>query len=200
MSNLCLSAVLEHSQSKGVARLVLIVLADMASDEGEAWPGCAKVARRARISRQNVCRAVKELVDLGELEVIAGGASFQTNLYRIAPSLILRQSQGETVSPRDTTSLTMRQGESHLETQTLNEPSGTLKEEGFLQKLKTNSAYAGIDIDREALRAQDWLRRRAGRRPFDERFFRRWLDRVRPVRGSGLGAVLTGRWQGGAVL
>lgn len=200
MSNLCLSAVLEHSQSKGVARLVLLIIADIANDEGEAWPGSELIAKKANIERQNVPRAIRELVKLGELTVITRGGPRYANLYRLSDSLMAHPSQQQAVSPASSPALTVSAGLSHDEAQTLNEPSGTLKEEGFLQKLKTNAAYAGIDVEREALRAREWLQRRAGQRPFDEGFLRRWLDRARPVRRAQTGAVLTGAWQGGAVL
>lgn len=199
MSNLCLSAVLQRSQSKGVARLVLVVIADAANDAGEAWPGSEFIAKKANIERQNVPRAIRELVKLGELAVTTRGGPRYANFYRISSALLSRSSQEESVSSVPSPALSVSEKLSQDEAQSLSDPLITLRE-GFLQKLKANSAYAGIDVEREALRAEDWWRRRGARRPFDEGFLRRWLDRVRPVRRSGSGAVLTGAWRGGAVL
>lgn len=63
-----LAAALDHSTSRGSARLVLICLADRADDWGRCYPGKADLARRAGISRTTVTEALAELERLGELE------------------------------------------------------------------------------------------------------------------------------------
>jgi hypothetical protein len=65
-----MSWVWDHSQAEGNARLVLLAIADNAGHDGrDAWPSQETLARKCRVSVRTVRRAIKELVDLGELEV-----------------------------------------------------------------------------------------------------------------------------------
>jgi hypothetical protein len=80
------NAVWDHSASTGVARLVLLAIADRASIDGVAWPGQADLVRRANASARSVERAVADLVALGELEVRTyspTGERTRRNVYRI---------------------------------------------------------------------------------------------------------------------
>ncbi len=80
----------ERSRSKGTARLVLLALAERANRAGECYPGVDDLARRARVDRRNVQKAIRQLVELGELSVDRQGGRlpnrsrrYQTNLYRV---------------------------------------------------------------------------------------------------------------------
>ena len=79
---------LNHSRSKHGARLVLISIADNANKDGTgAWPSVKELARKANISPTAVHQAIKNLVELGELEVVEGGGRptryGPTNAYRV---------------------------------------------------------------------------------------------------------------------
>lgn len=85
-----LSIVLNHSRSKGVARLVLIGMANHDGDGG-IWPSVERLKRYAGgVDRRTVQRAVEQLIALGELSrlVNEGGtrstpADRRPNLYRL---------------------------------------------------------------------------------------------------------------------
>lgn len=83
------SAVMHHSQAKGTALLVALAIAHYHDDRAEtsgAWPTQELLAERARVSVRSVQRAINELVELGELEVVVHGGlgrtyDRQTNRY-----------------------------------------------------------------------------------------------------------------------
>lgn len=84
-----MALVLNHSRASSTDRLVLIGIANHESD-GEAWPGVDRLARYAAVSGRTVQRAIANLVELGELEVVRQGApdarireDRRPNLYRI---------------------------------------------------------------------------------------------------------------------
>lgn len=82
MSNSALTAVFTHSKSEGLARLVLLSIADRADDEGRAFCGAADLCRRTNAERSSVFRALKRLRKDGELAV--DGRGFRgCNRYRI---------------------------------------------------------------------------------------------------------------------
>lgn len=81
-----MTAVFKHSQSKGSARLVLLALADEASDEGMVTAyrrSQSHLARKGNMDGGTVSRSTKALVDLGELEVLRQGDGRASTDYRI---------------------------------------------------------------------------------------------------------------------
>jgi Helix-turn-helix domain len=90
----CLSWVFKHSESEGTARLVLLVLADHAGQGGwVCYPSIKRIAERAKASESAVHRAIRTLVELGEVEIDRQGAyderirkDKRPNLYRIIPT------------------------------------------------------------------------------------------------------------------
>lgn len=70
MSNKALTYVLEHSKTKGSARVLMLVLADMANDDGECWPGRANLSKKCNISRRQVSAMIRDCEEMGELAVI----------------------------------------------------------------------------------------------------------------------------------
>lgn len=80
----------QSSQADGTALLVLLALADQAGDDGVTWlqiessQGKKSITAKARCSRATATRAVKWLVDTGELQVVKvrRGTSF-INVYRV---------------------------------------------------------------------------------------------------------------------
>jgi DNA-binding transcriptional MocR family regulator len=84
------SKVWEHSQASGNTLMVLLKIADNCDDAGRnAWPSIPTIARYCRCSDATVQRAIRELEDLGELEVTRKGggsrpgSAYATNLYRV---------------------------------------------------------------------------------------------------------------------
>jgi hypothetical protein len=76
MSTRVLTAVFEHSHSKGAARLVLLAMADEAADTGELTAyrrSQRRLARKAGVDRRTVQKITPHLVELGELEILATG-------------------------------------------------------------------------------------------------------------------------------
>lgn len=73
----------KNSTARGNARLVLLVLADLADDEGRAFPGAGHIAKRARCSVRAVWNSVEKLVELGELVIEQMGGPGRSHRYRV---------------------------------------------------------------------------------------------------------------------
>lgn len=73
MSIKIMSWVLDHSPYVGKARLVHVVLADHANDDGYCWPSQATIARRAGCSVEHVRVTVKQMVAEGFIQIIEPG-------------------------------------------------------------------------------------------------------------------------------
>lgn len=87
MSVHVLSWVLRHSPAEGSDRLVLIVLADKANDDGTgAYPSIETIGREARIrSRTTIRDALRRLQDSGQI-VDEGLSEWRTRRWRIVLS------------------------------------------------------------------------------------------------------------------
>jgi hypothetical protein len=84
MSVRVMSWVWESSRSEGIDRLVLLAIADAASDHGgDAWPSVQSLATKAAVSVRTVQRAIRSLVELGELAVSAQAGKHGVNVYRV---------------------------------------------------------------------------------------------------------------------
>jgi len=64
---------------------VLVTIGDLTNDKrgGFAWPSKAAIARRVRVSPRYVPKVVRELEDLGLLEVTPGAGPRNTHRYRL---------------------------------------------------------------------------------------------------------------------
>ena len=89
MSIEALSMVLNHSQARGAAKIVLLGIANHLgpdADEG-AWPSQDRLASYANVTDRGVRKAIRNLVELGELRVeVADGVSrnqYKPNRYWI---------------------------------------------------------------------------------------------------------------------
>ena len=89
MSIKIMSWVLDHSPYTGKQRLVHLVLADHANDEGLCWPSQATIARRAGCSVEYVRTTVTQMVAEGFLfiEKQSAGRGHPTH-YRIIPKTV----------------------------------------------------------------------------------------------------------------
>lgn len=72
MSTKAISAVWEHSRSKGAARLVLLAIADHAGMDGTgAWPRYDRLEMFTKVSERGIRDAIKELTDVLQ-ELVVG--------------------------------------------------------------------------------------------------------------------------------
>jgi len=98
----------KHSKSKANARLMLLAIADIANDNGDAYPGVDKLGAKCNISRRCAQDVIQELERLGELFVYENVGtktiSGWTNLYRVilegVNQGVIRNPKGEPASPR----------------------------------------------------------------------------------------------------
>lgn len=76
-----------NSQAKGTDRLVLLAIADMADDYGDAFPGITRISIKCMLSERSTQESIKTLEYLGELEVFQNcgykTSHGRTNLYRV---------------------------------------------------------------------------------------------------------------------
>ena len=85
-----IAATMYHSKATGTARLVMLAIAHFYDDKGEngAWPNQETIAKLANVSKRSVQRAIVELRELGEVDILVHrgrGKTFdrQTNRYFI---------------------------------------------------------------------------------------------------------------------
>ena len=91
MSIQVLNEVLDSSRAKGTHRLLLVVLAEQAHEDGLTWPGIPRLARRMNTSERNIKYLLQDLEQTGELIVERGAGRGHTNQYRVlAPATIER--------------------------------------------------------------------------------------------------------------
>lgn len=112
MSIQAVAWVLEHSESRGLARLVLISLANHVNDQGECWPSIRTVAREAGVGKSTAARCIGELAGLGELVVVESGDARRSARYRFTH---LQVSHSGTQSPPRERSVPRRVGQNHQE-------------------------------------------------------------------------------------
>lgn len=86
MSYEAVAAALHHSRASTSAKLVLITIGHFEGDKG-AWPSQNTLAKMTGLAPRSVRRAIQELRDLNELDVIAdngqGYGARKTNRYYV---------------------------------------------------------------------------------------------------------------------
>jgi hypothetical protein len=89
------------SRSKNAQRLVLLAIADCASEDGgNAYPSNVELQRKAALSERAVRDAVAGLMKLGELDVSINGGRRGTNMYRIIMTPCERSIPAESAPPK----------------------------------------------------------------------------------------------------
>jgi Helix-turn-helix domain len=83
MSLKATSAVWAHSQQSGSRLLMLLALADFADETGMAWALMETLANKCRVIKRNAQKAIEDLKEAGELEVIEGEGKRGSNVFRI---------------------------------------------------------------------------------------------------------------------
>lgn len=89
MSIKVMSAVWANSKHKAGTLLVLLAIADFANDAGVAYPGQGTLAKKARLSRMQVSRAIQKLVESDELAVKRGRSEYGTLVYQVRCNKLL---------------------------------------------------------------------------------------------------------------
>lgn len=99
MSIRVMSWVWENSVAEGIDRLVLLAIADAASDDGgNAWPSAATLAAKTRVHVRTVQRSIQRLADMGELSIRANAGRNGVNVYCVLMGTAERHPGAE--SPR----------------------------------------------------------------------------------------------------
>lgn len=86
MSVKIMAEVWEYSQHSGSALLCLLAIADHANDDGVAYPGASRLAKRARVKKRHVFKLLDRLIDSGELIAFnraADEGGFTSNAYTV---------------------------------------------------------------------------------------------------------------------
>jgi len=78
------ATVLDHSEERLARRLILLVLAEAAHDDGVTFLGQDEIARKARLSRTHVTEEIRELETDGALQIRkASRGRRRINVYRL---------------------------------------------------------------------------------------------------------------------
>lgn len=99
MSIQAIAHVLEHSESRGFPRLVLLAIANHADAFGmNAYPSIGKIAQEARIHRATVYRSLEVLEEAGEIEITMTGGLRHYRVQGVAACDKVSQRATEKVS------------------------------------------------------------------------------------------------------
>lgn len=87
MSIKVMTYVWEHSTHRGSALLLLLAIADMADDNGDCYPGVARLAKKTRMTERNTQKLLQSLAQSNELKIDYNQGthtrSGYTNLYTV---------------------------------------------------------------------------------------------------------------------
>lgn len=97
MSLTAMQWVFTQSKSAGTDRLVLLILADYANDDGVCWPNLSTISSRANATTRTISRCIQVLRSMGEIELLIQGSGSCSNHYRI------RMTEMSTTSEMSTT-------------------------------------------------------------------------------------------------
>ncbi len=81
-----MSSVFEQSKTEGNARLVLLALADCASEDGSCWPSIKKICAKANVSEPTARKYMRAFIAIGliDCDVREDHSGRQTsNIYKI---------------------------------------------------------------------------------------------------------------------
>ena len=140
MSIKIMSWVLDHSPYLGKQRLIHLVLADHANDEGLCWPSQETIARRAGCSVEYVRTTVTSMVTAGYLvrEQESAGRGKPTH-YRVVPKSV----GGSSENPQ------VQQGNPQLSRPKPPNPSPNNRQEPSITINKVTCPYCRKKIDKD---------------------------------------------------
>lgn len=103
MSVKVMSYVWEHSEHKSTRLLAMLALADHANDDGEAWPGTSRIAKKIRTGQRNSQKTLRTLDDFGRGEILieefAGAETSTGNTNKYHFISYMRDVLGQDVTP-----------------------------------------------------------------------------------------------------
>jgi hypothetical protein len=218
MSVQAISWVLDHSQTTGATRLVMIGIANHVDARGEGWAYVSEVLRTANVSENSYHRAVAEAKAMGELQVdTRAGGSLKTrgdrrpNMFRFPP--LTEAYEGTQVRPpQDGDPVDSRppQADSHdpprmgtTDSRPVNDPSLFGAEQARPTKRAhqlpdswqpTEQHYRmaterGLSVEGEAEQFEDYHRAKGSTMKDWDRAFNTWLRNASKFAGRGLRAV-----------
>ena len=83
MSIKVMTSIFEHSSQQGSCKLLLLAIADHASEDGVCWPGIPLLARYASVSERHAGNLIQKLEQAGELYVARNSGRGNTNMYYV---------------------------------------------------------------------------------------------------------------------
>jgi len=82
MSITVMSNILKYAKVRPEEKLLLVVIADHAHDDGEgAYPSVSTLAEKCNMSKRGIQYLLARLIDQGELEIERNGGPYGTNIY-----------------------------------------------------------------------------------------------------------------------
>ena len=85
----------DNSPLEGAQLLIHLALADSANeDSGECWPSQKHLAKRARCHVETVRRTIRQLEEMGLLQVVESSNGRKNNKYRLTPRIVGAQRPG----------------------------------------------------------------------------------------------------------
>lgn len=98
MSVRATTAVLDHSESRGSARVVMLVLADHSDDYGFSWPGVERLSHKSRVTPRAV---QKHLANLKKTELNIYPRKGRANVYQLLLPGLLAIDAEETIKLKE---------------------------------------------------------------------------------------------------
>ena len=150
----------------GSELLVLLALADWSNDDGLCWPSVAAVATKSRLSRSQAQRVMRGLCDGGFVSVVGnenGGKPGDTRRYRINLGAMTGR-MGATgiadatggASAAEGSHGCAETGSTHA-TQTIIEPSVTVKKNSSVRKVAFDAMARLVELGVQQQVAEDWM-------------------------------------------
>ena len=148
----------EGSGQKSGNLLVLLAIADHASDYGDAWPGMPLLARKTRLSTRHVRRCLHALVRSGELEVLperspGGGPWYQIRTDRMTQYYL----SAGTSATRQRTSVSNKTDAEGTSSTGIREPSIKPSTEPIFQKSSDSLSRSNSSLKRRKPQTQACL-------------------------------------------
>lgn len=91
-----------ETETTGSTRLVLLVLADQANDQGYCWPSMKTISKKANLSRRYVINILRELEEKGLLQKrkrLDENGDYTSNMYRLVMNNSSLGSEQEDTTP-----------------------------------------------------------------------------------------------------
>lgn len=198
-------------KTKGLSmtqKIVLVKLADNASDQGQCWPSVPTIAKECSCTERAVYSAIKELERLGHItrRIRSGNSTVYTvnpcttftpetdsPLNDIHPTpepvsppplnVVHTTPERRSPKPSRTVNRTIKEPSESLplpfasEVKTAKPKKEKMTDEHFMQSLKANPAYKGIDIDNQINKMRAWLLTKPNRK-LTRPFIVGWLNRI----------------------